>query len=50
MSKGVKIAKRKNQDQDTHTEEPLSPPTDIYESVVRARGFDPLKERAARRE
>lgn len=49
--KGVKIARKPKtpeQVQEDYADVIPPPPRDIYESVARDLGFDPLKEKAAR--
>lgn len=48
--RGVKLKPRPQQNvEEVVNEKDASPPGDIYESVARDFGFDPLKEMAARR-
>jgi hypothetical protein len=51
VSKGVKLKKTTEQKAPRLEAVNVNPPPmgDIYESVVRDKGFDPLKEMAARR-
>lgn len=44
--KGVKLKPKPKQEVEETA--PVVPPRDIYQSVVRDFGFDPLKEKAAR--
>lgn len=51
QGKGVKLKPRPKQQEveEDYSDVIPPPPQDIYESVVQDLGFDPLKERAARR-
>lgn len=51
QGKGVKLKPRQKQQEveEDYSDVIPPPPQDIYESVVHDLGFDPLKERAARR-
>lgn len=48
-AKGVKLKPRIAEEKEEVEIVTAEPPGDIYESVVRDLGFDPIKEQAARR-